>query len=571
MRINYRRRLFFYFAFTFAIFTIGIVVFEQSREKNFKRAALETKLDAYADIVNNALVVNQTKTKQQVADDLVNIFPYNIRITIIDSQGIVKYDNTVNNISELQNHSERPEIELASKNISASIIRTSESTNHDYLYYAKKYNDHYIRVAMPYDNHTQLLLKEDNLFFYFVLVFFMIMLILINAITGRFSKSISQLRDFVMSFETDEYLKYTFPKDELGDIGTKITESFQLLTDNKKKINLEREKLLQHVHSSEEGICFFSEDKKVEFYNGLFIRYLNILSDEPMSDPKIVFTDESFDEVNRFLSSNDDKYFETQIYKHGKIFSLRINVFEDKGFEIILNDITQQERTRKLKQEITGNIAHELRTPVTSIRGYLETIIETEISESQKDYFVKQAYNQTIVLSELMQDMSLITKMEEVPQSFRLEAVKISEILYLIKSDFSTALKDRSINISWDISEDIYVNGNRSLLTSIFRNLIENAIRYGGDNIDIVITIYKEDSDFYYFSFYDTGIGIPNEKHLSRLFERFYRINEGRTRDTGGSGLGLSIVRNAVSFHKGTITVRNREKGGLEFLFQLHK
>lgn len=95
--------------------------------------------------------------------------------------------------------------------------------------------------------------------------------------------------------------------------------------------------------------------------------------------------------------------------------------------------------------------------------------------------------------------------------------------------------------------------------------------QYAGEGIEIRVSKYKEDKDFYYFSFYDTGIGIYDETHLTRLFERFYRINEGRTRDTGGTGLGLSIVKNAVAFHKGTITAKNRKEGGLEFLFQLHK
>ena len=123
--------------------------------------------------------------------------------------------------------------------------------------------------------------------------------------------------------------------------------------------------------------------------------------------------------------------------------------------------------------------------------------------------------------------------------------------------------------MQWHVPEDLTVKGNQNLLYAIFRNLADNAIRYAGENINIRITKYNEDKDFYYFSFYDTGIGIADEIHLNRLFERFYRINEGRTRDSGGSGLGLSIVKNAVAFHKGTITVKNRKEGGLEFIFQL--
>jgi len=269
------------------------------------------------------------------------------------------------------------------------------------------------------------------------------------------------------------------------------------------------------------------------------------------------------------LSTSTQAYFETQIHKQGKVFSIRVTVFEDKDFEIILNDITQQEKTRRLKQEMTSNIAHELRTPLTSIRGYLETALNLPLSEEKKKHFITQAHNLSLLLSETIQDMGLITSLEEAPQVFRLEEVAIQGLLEGLHSDLQDALEAKDIEMQWDIPEDLKVNGNVNLLYSIFRNLADNAINYAGTSIKIQISMYHQDKDFYYFSFYDTGKGIQEEIHLNRLFERFYRINEGRTRETGGTGLGLSIVKNAILFHKGKITAKNRNEGGLEFLFQL--
>jgi signal transduction histidine kinase len=123
--------------------------------------------------------------------------------------------------------------------------------------------------------------------------------------------------------------------------------------------------------------------------------------------------------------------------------------------------------------------------------------------------------------------------------------------------------------MNWDITGDVVVKGNENLLYSIFRNLTDNVIRYAGTDIDINICKFNEDRNFYYFSYSDNGVGIVGEQHLNRIFERFYRVNEGRTRDTGGSGLGLSIVKNAIAFHKGTIIAKNKADGGLEFLFKL--
>jgi signal transduction histidine kinase len=232
----------------------------------------------------------------------------------------------------------------------------------------------------------------------------------------------------------------------------------------------------------------------------------------------------------------------------------------------------EQSKIRQLKQEMTGNIAHELRTPVTSIRGYLETVLEQQaLSDKHKQYFLHQAYDQTLVLSELIQDMSLLTKMEESAKSFKLEEVQLLPILKLLQKDMAIALQEKHIEVRWDLPSTAVIQGNRNLIYSIFRNLIDNAVRYAGEHIRVGVSLYKEDRHYYYLTFYDTGVGIPSEEHLSRLFERFYRISEGRTRDTGGSGLGLSIVRNAIAFHRGHIIARNRAGGGLEFLFQLHK
>ena len=132
-------------------------------------------------------------------------------------------------------------------------------------------------------------------------------------------------------------------------------------------------------------------------------------------------------------------------------------------------------------------------------------------------------------------------------------------------------LDAKHIDMLWSVPDGLKINGNSNLLYSIFSNLTDNAIKYAGDGISIKLNFINEDKNFYYFSFSDTGKGIEDEQHLPRLFERFYRISEGRTRETGGSGLGLSIVKNAVMFHKGVITAKNRKGGGLEFLFQLHK
>ena len=571
MKINYKQKLFLCFVVIFTLFTIGIIVFQQSREREYKTDILKEKLDAYANMVDRAQV--QYDRKQSALDSLVSLFPKNIRLTLIDKKGIVLYDNVIDDVATMENHANRVEIIKAQEMQRGSDIRTSSSDEHEYLYYAKRFNNYFVRVALPYDIQIRHFLKADNMFLYYILGIFVITLVIISYAAGRFSKSIQQLKEFTDAAEdgTVEMRRFNFPDDELGEIGDKIARNYNRLKESKKEITHEREKLLQHVHSSEEGLCFFTANREVEFYNGLFVRYLNTIVDEANSEPLVLFTDPAFHAVIAFLSEKDNRknYFETKISKQGKTFITRVNRFENNGFEIIINDVTRQEKTRLLKQEMTGNITHELRTPVTGIRGCLETVLEQPLDSSKSHYFIQSAYNQVLTLSDLIQDMGLITKIEDAPQSFRMEPVAIGALIANLKKDLERELNEKNISMEWNISDSVVVMGNRNLLYSIFRNLTDNVIRYAGSDVRIQINKYNDDRQFYYFSFADDGIGIPHEYHLNRLFERFYRIDEGRTRDAGGSGLGLSIVKNAIAFHKGSIVAKNRIGGGLEFLFQL--
>lgn len=570
MNLRYRQKLFLYFSIVFTAFTIGVVLVEQAREKKYKTIALEEKLEVYTDLIDAKITKLEEPALQ--LQDFQALLPKDLRLTWVDSRGKVLYDNSVDSFLLMENHLDRLEIKRALAEGKGSEIRASETKNQEYLYYAKRFGDNFIRVALPYDIELKSFLKPDNAFVYFIILFFGAFMLIIHLVTYRFGKTIKQLRDFVIHPDHYELNKSHFPNDELGEIGAKITENYFNLKESKSAVFIEKQKLLQHIQISEEGICFLSADGQVEFYNGLFIQYINSLTEEPSSDVSAILTDPLFRELQEFIAEKKNHYFEIEISKNAKTFSVKANIFDDNSFEVILSDITKQEKTRQLKQEMTGNIAHELRTPITSIRGYLETILDqATLPEEKRMHFIQQAYNQSMVLSEIIRDMSLIAKMEEASSSFILEDVNLNQLFLKLKEEVSESMELKKVVLNWQIPADKVIRGNSNLLYSLFRNLIDNALRYAGEEIEISINIYNEDADFYYFSFHDTGVGIRDEHHLNRLFERFYRVNEGRTRESGGSGLGLSIVRNAVVFHKGKITVKNRSKGGLEFLFSLGK
>ncbi|MCL2260638.1 MAG: ATP-binding protein [Fibromonadales bacterium] len=544
---KFQQKLIFGFLLIFAVSILGIIIFEHQQAQKHRENALLEKLDTYAEIISRS-------------GPSVGV-PTNLRITLIDSAGNVDYDNVIS--STMENHLDRPEIVAALKGNSGFSIRESASNNKLYLYYAKKINDQIIRVALPYDEHIKFLLRTNKEFLFFAVVVFLIGLAFILYVGNYFGKAVKRLKDFSKVLEIEGIDIPKFSEDEFGKICTNIAENLRKIKENEKLLAREKEKLLMHVQASAEGICFFNADKTVAFYNGLFLQYFNIISNQPLTVGKEI-------EYVSALDRSED-YYETQISKQGREFLLRMNMFEDKSFEVILIDVTAIENAKRLKQEMTGNIAHELRTPVTSIRGFLEILLDNHIGEEKRKEYLQRAFSQTQVLTELISDMSLLTKIDAKAQSLKFESLKIVHVIDSVYEGTSAALQEKNIEFINEVSEDIVIDGNINLLYSIFRNLTENVIRHAGTNVNILIKALEVKGGKIYFTFADNGNGIEDDHHLNRLFERFYRVHDGRTRTTGGSGLGLSIVKNAVLFHGGTISAKRGENGrGLEFLFSLN-
>ena len=242
--------------------------------------------------------------------------------------------------------------------------------------------------------------------------------------------------------------------------------------------------------------------------------------------------------------------------------------------EKIIKLYKRLQSTRKeqdvLKRQLTQNIAHELKTPVASIQGYLETILNNPgINEDMRLQFMQRCYAQSQRLTALLQDISTLNRMDDAPDMIDFTRVNISQTVKDIIKETSLQLSQKQMTFNDMLPDDIVIKGNQSLIYSIFRNLTDNAIAYAGVGTEITLSAVDNGKEWK-FVFKDNGVGVPY-KHLSRLFERFYLVDKGRSRKMGGTGLGLAIVKNAVLLHKGMIKVENRKKGGLMFTFFLQK
>lgn len=584
VRNKFRNKLFIYYFTVFIIFTLAIGVYIYQREKNYRIETLNDELYNITKITDNYLKSNLVMEKGNFhsVDSLMKIFPQNeLRLTIISPDGKVLYDSSVKDWSTMANHKDRPEIMQSTYSDFGTEIRKSATTGANYYYYSKFYNKYYIRAALIYDINIVNFLAAGKMFIVVILVSFIIIWFVLLMVTNKFSESITKLKDFAIKIGRNEHFdnNLTFPKNELGIISEEIVSIYTNLRKTRDDLSVEKERIFNHLNILNEGVAFFTKDNDKILTNNHFIQYMNIISGKLTISSANFFKIDDFKPVLAFIEDkkkNELKYnelprLEYQISKNGKYFNVQCIFFHDESFEIILNDITNVETNRIIKQQVTSNIAHELKTPVSSIRGYIETLlIDLNIEPEKQKYFLKKALAQTDRLSQLINDIAMLNKIEEAGSTFKFERIKMTEIINEVRDNFKSAIKLKNMTVDCSLSDDIYVYGNTSLLLSIFQNLLENSINYAGINCKVSIKLFHEDEKYYHFSFSDNGIGIP-EEHLSRVFERFYRVDSGRSRKQGGTGLGLAIVKNAILLHKGEISVRNKKSGGIEFLFTLPK
>ena len=485
------RKLYFYVLTVFLVFAVSFIVFQQTREKQFKISTLTMKLEGYNALLEEDLALahdkgvlrsdedsdapNALKGKRKifVSEDKLNAFvreheSKDLRVTLIRPDGKVLYDNMSKDYEHFPNHLNRKEIQDALKlGQGTSVERQSKTLQQDYFYVASYFpaDSVVIRSALPYNNDLSKSLQADQHYIWFAIFAIILLTIVLYRFTNRLGKNISKLRIFAYKADHNESLEIedlaTFPNDELGEIAERIIKMYKRIQTTRKEQDI-------------------------------------------------------------------------------------------------------------LKRQLTQNIAHELKTPVASIQGYLETILDNpHINEETKEQFLQRCYAQSERLTSLLRDISTLNRLDDGSDMIDFEAVDITQMVSDIMRETALEREEHKMGFHCLLPERIVVKGNRSLLYSVFRNLTDNAIAYAGDGTTITLE-GKEVGNKWHFIFRDNGQGVPPE-HLPRLFERFYRVDKGRSRKMGGTGLGLAIVKNAILLHGGTIRVNNLPEGGLKFEFTIKK
>ena len=577
-RIPFSQRLFWSVFFMFLGFTVCFLLFQYQREREFAQEKLNNVLSNY----NYQLFrkcQQSTDINQTVISFMDDIPQKDLRVSIIDPSGDVRFDNS--GTDEFNNHNDRSEVRKARLYNEGFAIRSSESTGKRYFYSASNIGGYIYRSALPYDPYVRGILTVNKDFIYFMALMTLIFFFVLSRFTFSIGKTISKLRDFALNVEKGRMpaVDYVFPNDELGDISQNIVTLYHRQQKAKNELSMEREKLIKHFQYSKEGFAMFTSEGREILSNILFIQFINVISDTQIHQVEDVTDIAELEPIRTFLNKNIRNLNRKKkvlresvtIDKNGKIFLIECILFLDNSYEISINDISRQEEESRMKRQLTQNVSHELKTPVSSIQGYLETILSNpDLSPDKRQFFLERCYSQSTRLTGLLRDISVLNRLDEASEMFDLTEVNITKLIAEIQKECSQDMEEKHITSEIILPGDPTVVGNNSLLYSIFRNLYDNAIAYAGENIKISVNCYKEDPKYYYFSFSDNGVGIP-EEHINRIFERFYRVDKGRSRKIGGTGLGLSIVKNGVNFHKGQISAKSSPGKGVTFFFTLKK
>lgn len=577
-RIPFSQRLFWSVFSMFLGFTVCFLLFQYQRESEFAQEKLNNVLSNY-----NYQLFRKCHHKANIAD-VVDHFIQDIpqkelRVTIINPSGRVLFDNS--SAEEFNNHNDRSEVRKARLYNDGFAVRSSNSTGKRYFYSASNIGGYIYRSALPYDPYVKGVLSVNKDFIYFMALMTLLFFFVLSRFTFSIGRTISKLRDFAINVDKDQIqdTDYVFPNDELGDISQNIVTLYHQQQKAKNELSMEREKIIKHFQYSKEGFAMFTTEGKEILSNILFIQLINVISDTQIHQIEDAIEIQELEPIRTFLSKNIRNMNRKRkvlresvtIDKNGKIFLIECILFLDNSYELSVNDISRQEEESRLKRQLTQNVAHELKTPVSSIQGYLETILSNpDLLPDKRQFFLERCYSQSTRLTGLLRDISVLNRLDEAAEMFDLAEISIQKLIGEIQKECSKDIEEKQITSELILPGNPVVYGNYSLLYSIFRNLYDNAIAYAGEGIKIIVNCYREDPKFYYFSFSDNGTGIA-EEHINRIFERFYRVDKGRSRKVGGTGLGLSIVKNGVNFHKGQISVKSSPGKGVTFFFTLKK
>lgn len=490
------------------------------------------------------------------------------RVTLLDKDGRVRKDSQVE-IEE--NHGGRPEITQAFEQGSGIAERYSKTTLTRYVYAAQKLdNGEVVRFALPLSNLHAILLNHVKLIL--LAAFFALLLALLFAV--RFSNSLSRQIRLIGQFAKKRLEGGTIQMiecnrsapPEIRELAGSIEEMTRKIEVNLRKKNERAAQLNTILESIDCGVLAMDNDNNVILINRYAMEELEVTGQEVLG--KNVFLSVRSSALNEFLEAGRKQEC---ITVGERIFQLLANPILNgetrMGTAIIIQDITDSKRFEQYRSEFVSNVAHELKTPLTSIGGFVETLKSGAIEDrAAAQRFLDIIQQETERLNSLIRDILSISNLESLKEDEALifdAGEPVRDVFELVRQK----AEEKQITLALNQEKGVRVFADPFKIKQLLLNLITNAIVYNEPGGSVTVGLTESGGSVVY-KVSDTGIGIPNE-HLERIFERFYRVDRGRSRNLGGTGLGLSIVKHIVQFYQGDISVTSELGKGTEFTVRL--
>ena len=584
-----RRPLFLKFFFTFLpVISLGVLFLTLAvnvSTETFYNTLIEQQLKDRSSNIFNWL--RKTELSEANVQYICNKSSNNkrVRITIINNEGNVIGDSH-KTASLMDNHFNRPEIKEAISNGFGLETRFSNTLQKELMYYASSgivsKNTWVVRVSIPIDEYSAIIsdLQYKIILFGFIVSF--VLLYLSYFISKQITAPIDNIRK-----KTEEYVStlhmsrpFDIPKTkELASLAISLNKMAKELDKRIKQIQNEKEDKESLLSSMQEGIVAVNKNGKIISINDIAKDYLNINKKNPL---KKKYSDViKIRKVNSIIDQNISKnainkyVFEQEIsIKKNKtrFFLLHssplVRTHKNRGVLIVLTDITFKKQLEKVRQDFVANVSHELKTPITSITGFLEILNRDDISKEEHDLFLEKIQNHTYRMNLIIDDLLKLSKIEsqEEDNSIYLNKQSLLPILEGAREDVRNTLGKKNISIQIAGDKNVSIKGDSLLLREALINLFENAGKYGYPNSIVKVICEKQKMVLIHIE--NQGDKIK-EKHWERIFQRFYRIDKSRDRKAGGTGLGLAIVKHITFVHGGEIKVSFSQNKKTRFTISL--
>jgi len=393
---------------------------------------------------------------------------------------------------------------------------------------------------------------------------------------------IKRMTEVVKGLTVDHQIKGIHPYDEMGDLSRAVDEIASQLRKKIAEVSEDKEYLQAVLKGMMEGVLVVDDKKRIKMMNEALRSLLSVSPDVADKTPLEVIRNADLESsIQRVLQSGNTEAFEMEVPSAGgKTFEVNVVGISSSrkdspgkvlGAITVFHDITRLKRLEKVRQDFVANLSHELRTPLTTIKGYAETLLDGALKEDVAFQFVQVINRHADRLTKIVEDLLTLSKIESKEFSLISERLLASELIDSALDVVKEEADKKGMAISWsEPTPSFFIFGDRKGLEQVLINLLDNAIKYGREGGNIKILVNNNTKAGIQVSVQDDGIGIPKED-LSRIFERFYRVDKGRSKELGGTGLGLSIVKHIVQAHGGNVWAESQIGKGSTFYFTLPK